>query len=830
MPNMRFTKQTEKIRSSMLNSVEEVFFTYFDEEERAEAEKLIHAIQIAESEDEREPNKAKLKRICDGYDIDMDKLLANPEKILQSIPTKQQMIDKMLEYFHSLYQIAPTPEQNITRITDRLIKTNKYPEFKKAPFDEPTRVKILRRLTAGCTQKCKTFKTQAVHEWAFDRMTERDRKKYLQADDAKKAAMAAVYINDEIFENMNAVQLDSADKIRLMSEFATKLKLSAQEEPAENTEKFNDINIDVNTLSEIKNFCMENGIIFTDSNHLELICIIADSIGNIMTRKEFNEKTAYFWDSLEEQFDQTMKSAQYTLKKGKTRQLSPAFKKWKNCKKDEIKKLNKSWKILRFCHKMAKGSFQSDVKTNRRNLYHYAILFNMTCDIGEVEVRKNETDISKNLFEDFYCDNMLRFFDKSDTSNEAEPSGEGINYKNFTDVIYIYFLLNNREELPGKRIDDAEKLIKRCIENRKDDKNIQEEYKRHGATNVFRTTYAAEAIEISQKDLEKYIISHFLIPRQIVSMDDDVIISNTANEKMNEAMKNIDKIWSNIAISEGVTDQLGKPCLKKVKRDASVFKQIMRFNKMLISLLEEKYGEDKNFMAVIDRIVKRIESFEDILPYQILRASCLKILYFAQGPILQDDFTKEVSKDFGLDVDGRICNKIIDDLTEAGFDISVSTQTEREKHRENKLEPNDMEKSINRKTGTFYGLNKREYPENPILADIIKNMPPNLNHNTPDIKRKFIESVKRLQPERRKISRSRLLTTAADAYILGLDMYDTLSEPDFIQTQSNSAQKILENFCFAVNGILTDSNFQPVNAKNLLDMYLFLSALCYFKF
>ena len=186
-------------------------------------------------------------------------------------------------------------------------------------------------------------------------------------------------------------------------------------------------------------------------------------------------------------------------------------------------------------------------------------------------------------------------------------------------------------------------------------------------------------------------------------------------------------------------------------------------------------------------------------------------------PVLKENFMKMVSGEFGSDISSALCSKAIKDLQNAGFDIIVSTQTSREKERD---------KEIERKTGTFYRLNKRTYPNNTMLQNI-------MNHIN-DSRHLLIESIRQLNPWKRKISRSRLLTAVANNYILGINPLiqaekDFEEFPDFSEQQSET-KNILEDFCLMADEILVDSNFQPVSPKNLFDMYLFLSALYYFRF
>ena len=814
MTDMEFTQKTDQIRSSMMESFDEQAAICFEDRDREEAERLINIIKYADT-DERVPNLSKLKKMCLAYGIDIEELLADSENMLEKIPSKQQVIDIMLEYFYRLYQTAPTPEQNMERITNAMIKQHEYPEFEDTDENEPIRTKILRRFTAGSRLKWKTFKMNAVHQWAFDRMSDCDKERYNHTDETEKSLTAAKYLDDRIFEEkLGAVNISPADMIKLMGRFGRDMEQSAKNEPPENNKKFTDIEFEESTRTDIETFCRDNGILHEGNSNLDFVCAVADSIGSTITSKEFGVKSIFFWERLEKQFDGTMSKVRYTPEKSKKAgKLYSAYDKWLDRKRDFIRASNKEWEILDFCDNMAKGHFFTDRRINRRNLYYYAIMFDMTCDFGDTSVRDEKTDISKNLFEDFYCDNMARYLDGKTTSNEAEPSGEGINYKNFTDVIYLYYLSHKELGSNGERIDNAEKLIDRCIRHREypHRESVRQDYRKEGATCRFRTRYTNEVLDRQPADLENYIISHFLIPERIADTVPEVDISNTANGNIDETMIEIDESWQTITNSN-----LYRYSEENDKEEYSLDK-VLAFNRTLAELLKEKYGSDDGFIRTVDTILKRIDSFEDIMPYNELKAVCLKILYLMYEPVLKENFMKMVSGEFGSDISSALCSKAIKDLQNAGFDIIVSTQTSREKERD---------KEIERKTGTFYRLNKRTYPNNTMLQNI-------MNHIN-DSRHLLIESIRQLNPWKRKISRSRLLTAVANNYILGINPLiqaekDFEEFPDFSEQQSET-KNILEDFCLMADEILVDSNFQPVSPKNLFDMYLFLSALYYFRF
>ncbi len=105
--------------------------------------------------------------------------------------------------------------------------------------------------------------------------------------------------------------------------------------------------------------------------------------------------------------------------------------------------------LIKMCDDLANGKFRAEGAT-KRSLYLFAFVFNMTYYPGkaypseEIRIKFTDSDIEKNLFTDYYNNNLIRFITSAYSGKlnefETDPSGQGINYKNFSEMIYIYFL------------------------------------------------------------------------------------------------------------------------------------------------------------------------------------------------------------------------------------------------------------------------------------------------------------------------------------------------------------------------------------------------------
>ena len=133
----------------------------------------------------------------------------------------------------------------------------------------------------------------------------------------------------------------------------------------------------------------------------------------------------------------------------------------KGAKRDDIKSDGK-YGLIKMISDLASGYFRTGGNT-KRALYLFAMVFGMSFYTGSTTkwsslpvIRDSDTDIELNLFVDFYCNNMIRYMrqeydDVQLTQVDTDPSGHGINFKNYAEIIYLYFIsrtdLDAREKL-----------------------------------------------------------------------------------------------------------------------------------------------------------------------------------------------------------------------------------------------------------------------------------------------------------------------------------------------------------------------------------------------
>ncbi len=173
------------------------------------------------------------------------------------------------------------------------------------------------------------------------------------------------------------------------------------------------------------------------------------------------------------------------------------------------KKPKGKYGLLKLCDDLAGGKFRTGGST-KKGLYLFAMAFNMTyCPSSNSSLYNPETDIEKNLFRDYYCNNLMRFITDSYKGKHCEydmnPTGQGINYKNFAEMIYIYYIASNHT--PQEKIALSSSMIERVEKAKSSNANATE--KNSGDTLYFRRLYTEDILEKDEKSFEKFILDNY---------------------------------------------------------------------------------------------------------------------------------------------------------------------------------------------------------------------------------------------------------------------------------------------------------------------------------
>lgn len=171
--------------------------------------------------------------------------------------------------------------------------------------------------------------------------------------------------------------------------------------------------------------------------------------------------------------------------------------------------------LVQAAYNLAKGNFVSPV-TTKELLFLFAFAYDMRYYSSTNDNNYNlQRDVERNLFEDYYCDNLTRYIYSEDGgksgNSDKEPTGIGVNPKNYIDVIFIYYLNLESMETSQKvarfytmisKVRDAWKSKYEYVETRK---NIYEDV----PTGTYRNKIQTILNGMDEDAFEKYLLDNY---------------------------------------------------------------------------------------------------------------------------------------------------------------------------------------------------------------------------------------------------------------------------------------------------------------------------------
>lgn len=736
--------------------------------------------------DAKEFRRHDLDVLCRAREIDTDELLRD-SRLIETIPTRSELKEKLLEILYELYSEVPTAADYMERTVRRLA-----PEYGA----DPVRVAILKKFVMGGGPGWGAFKTTAVLGWAVQQMTEGEREAYDGASAGQELKMAVDRLDDSIFSGERmATELTTAELLGLMerrlSLLCTRVDVTDQ---SGRSCGFAGLELRSETREQMLRFCAERAVPCSEGcTDGELLSRTAEACGGADDRPAF-------LPALEKDFSDLLKRTCYRTQKGK---LDTADSLFKTDKRDAKKKKGEDWALLRLCDDLARGRFKTNGGQTRVYLYYFAIMFGMTIVLRETDEYDERTNMVKNLFEDYYSDNLIRYLDASyanpqfSSSLEKEPGGEGINYKNFAEAIYIYYLYRRDLELtPGERIDHAERMIDRCV--RRADAAGGTAPGRRAHTMLFRQRYLDRIIDADEKELAARILANYRIEgssaRILYSAE-----RNTAYDIVRETMEDLEAseacevslqadFGTNLE-SKALADRL----MEEAKQSPGVL-----FDWKLAPLLKEKYRDDLGFVRVIDNLNERITAEFDWVGVRkkSFLVRLLHTLYHStgEGSPMRLEKLKELLQKTDISITGSLIVHGAEILAAMGFDVGRDTA----------------------KGESRFWLGARSYGD-PRLNQVISRVKNRYYVNETVLQTLLTEILEEKRFFERKVTRTTLIAIYTSYYLSLLqDTYGIESLPD-----------LYDDFTSSINPILEEARFQTLNEKNILDMYVLLSLYFY---
>ena len=175
------------------------------------------------------------------------------------------------------------------------------------------------------------------------------------------------------------------------------------------------------------------------------------------------------------------------------------------------KKPDGKFGLLKMADDLASGKFRAEGAT-KKSLYLFAMVYGMTYYSGDedtAEIIDFRTDIETNLFRDYYANNLMRFI--SDVYRgrlcefEVDPSGQGINYKNFAEMIYLYYI--SKDCSPQDKIRLSSEMIKRVQDSQLKQGKLGTDA--IGGTVFYRDLFCEDILSKPESEFEEFICENY---------------------------------------------------------------------------------------------------------------------------------------------------------------------------------------------------------------------------------------------------------------------------------------------------------------------------------
>ena len=265
--------------------------------------------------------------------------------------------------------------------------------------------------------------------------------------------------------------------------------------------------------------------------------------------------------------------------------------------------------LMKIADDLANAKFDINGGT-KKALYLFAFAFDMGFNTGTNAVSK-ERDIEKNLFQDFYTANFLRY--------EDPPTGEGINFKNVVEVIYLYFL-NKTGLTPAQKLNAAEQFIQNVFTAARQKPVTFDELPM--SSSVYRQNFLDSALNMSEPDFMQYLLDNYKIYSNKRSESNNrIMMASEMRTVKRNFQKLVDKINSYPAFTYPAYKKKRKVKPLEIDIEISVsglsienlVDTLTAFNVNLHDTELEKILADADFIAVLKKMETTLDVNKRIL-------------------------------------------------------------------------------------------------------------------------------------------------------------------------------------------------------------------------
>lgn len=634
---------------------------------------------------ERPSREKDLKDRCIACGQDMEEVLRDPS-VLQWVPTRAERMDELLEMFHDLCMSTPSSTDYLKRMIVRL-KKDCWRE------DAPLRVSLLKVFLQGCAPDCKTFPTRWIWDWMEQRVPAEERKALAALPENERQAQLLAVLDDTVFQAVDEKAVSKAGSALAAEDILDLIVLQFPKckkklaEGSEDWKQMQDLVLDKKVQAQLAPVLAAYGI--QEPSVLKQLDALRGAARQ--TPPADPDAFAALVGALEKQLQKQLAPLHCVDNNGREKSLWQIYhdakkSKRKNDKKKAVRALPEgTWNLLCLCSNLAEGIFQSNGRT-RKQLYALAFVFGLQLSTGDASADKTR-DLEKVLFQEYYGDNLLRSITSADNT-VAEPTGEGINYKNYAEAIYLYYLVHPElYQTPGEGIDKAESMIDRCTKEaarraKEDPNRLCQKRDPASETVIYRNIFVNTLRGLPESGLAEYILDNYLVlhdaktPRIMVN-DEERAAKEQLRQVLEEHTENA--YWEAVA-AEYAGQEMAEPerpprTLKERllaepeeeetgdELDEELFDENDWFRWPLRQKLREKYPDDAAFLRVLDQLDARLHS-KAVYYSKAARERALLVLYTllhlssATAPLSPKKIRAEVKKQI---VGGKVSTRQITD-------------------------------------------------------------------------------------------------------------------------------------------------------------------------
>ena len=543
----------------------------------------------------------ELGEMCDACAVDVDLLLDahTRQAALGLVPRRKELRKHLLLELHRIFLEFPASSEYIQRLVFRLA----------GPSGDPVRLTILKRFLLHTD-----YHTAPVEKLAAQQLSAEEKARYAALTGTAKREFLAHHVRDSIFRVLEA-PAEGLNSQALAQLLCKQLRLDPKGA-----------------------FCPSDPVLAQARELLggdlpQSTALLLEQLG------AQGDGASGILETIEQEFCAFLKPS------GKDKTFRQA-------KKDAKKARKTDWTLLKLADDLAGGKFRVNGIT-REQLYVFAIAFHMRYypDPAAADYDPN-LDVVKNLFQDYYSDNLLRSvldeeYLQNKTFYEAEPTGEGINYKNFVEIIYLYYLCRT-DLTAAEKLRRAQSVTDKAVKAAKNHPHrivvSPSEY-----TAAFREHFLHTLMAITDEDaLVEYLCTHYYIYNptysgvrmQFASQQNTAlqVYRHLARSFMDEYPESFGTMYDRVELNNGLDVPALLAQLTEENPDDKQFLRLLDPHSPFVALLNSL---DKKLRTQKTRICKLCA--EDDVEFTCTRTELITLYYCYFLNVLQ-----ELVEDYGI--------------------------------------------------------------------------------------------------------------------------------------------------------------------------------------